>query len=90
MLRNEWTEAWARDDTPDPLGMPLQGMLTYEALRRTSRYAGKGRAQQVAFNPVGQVIGQVNEVESCRNVMFRLLSEYVDATERLDALMPAD
>jgi NAD(P)H-dependent flavin oxidoreductase YrpB (nitropropane dioxygenase family) len=88
MLRNEWTEAWGRKDAPEPLGMPLQGMLTYNALRRTARYAGAGQAQQVAFNPAGQVIGQISAVESCRAVMFRLLSEYVDAAERLDTLMP--
>ncbi len=87
MLRNEWTEAWAREDTPDPLGMPLQGMLTYQALRRTSRYAASGQTQQVAFAPTGQVIGQINEVESCRNVMARLLNEYVDASERLGSLL---
>ena len=39
MLKNEWTEAWASEDTPDPLPMPLQGYLTFDAVRRTHRYA---------------------------------------------------
>ena len=36
LLRNDWTEAWERPDTPDPLPMPLQGYLTFDAVRRTS------------------------------------------------------
>jgi len=90
MLRNDWTDAWERADTPEPLGMPLQGLVTTDAIRRTSTYAGIAETQKVAFNPVGQVVGQLNEVESCRDVMFRLLSEYVDATERLQSMLPAD
>ena len=88
MLKNAWTEAWDRPDTPEPLGMPLQGLVTSDGMRRTSTYAGVADTQAVAFNPVGQVVGQINEVESCRNVVFRLMSEYVDALERLNKLMP--
>ena len=40
-------------------------------------------AQAVAMNPAGQVIGQINEIESCRDVVFRLLSEYADALEHV-------
>ncbi len=90
MLKNEWTEAWERPDTPDPLPMPLQGYLTFDAVRRTSRYAGAGQTQKVAFNPIGQVVGQINEVESCRDIMFRLQSEYLEALERVNALTPMD
>jgi NAD(P)H-dependent flavin oxidoreductase YrpB (nitropropane dioxygenase family) len=90
MLKNEWTEAWERPDTPDPLPMPLQGYLTFDAVRRTSRYAGAGETQKVAFNPIGQVVGQINEVESCRDIMFQLQSEYLEALERLNALTPMD
>jgi NAD(P)H-dependent flavin oxidoreductase YrpB (nitropropane dioxygenase family) len=90
MLKNEWTEAWERDDTPDPLPMPLQGYLTFDAVRRTSRYAGAGDCQKVAFNPIGQVVGQINEIESCRDIMFQLQSEYVEALEQLNLITPAE
>ena len=50
MLKNKWTEAWESDDTPDPLPMPLQGMVTFDAIRRTAMYADKGSAQDVSFN----------------------------------------
>jgi NAD(P)H-dependent flavin oxidoreductase YrpB (nitropropane dioxygenase family) len=86
MLRNEWTEAWERPDAPKPLGMPLQGMVTMDAVVRSHRYADK--AQAVAFNPVGQVVGQIKEVRSVREVMRKLMEEYVEATERLQRLSP--
>jgi NAD(P)H-dependent flavin oxidoreductase YrpB (nitropropane dioxygenase family) len=87
-LRNDWSDAWARDATPDPLGMPLQGLVTLDAIRRTKRYAGVADTQKVAFNPVGQVVGQINAERSCRDVIFDLVSEYVDTLERLNALLP--
>lgn len=88
MLRNEWTDAWERDDTPDPLGMPLQGMVTFDAIRRTKNYAGVGECQKVAFNPVGQIVGMIEQEETCRSVMQRLMEEYLLAVERLTSLMP--
>lgn len=87
MLKNEWTDAWDAPGAPEPLGMPLQGLVTSDGMRRTAAYAGVADTQKVAFNPVGQVVGQINQVESCRNVMFRLMTEYVDALERLNNLM---
>lgn len=88
MLKNEWTEAWERPDTPEPLGMPLQGMITSDGMRRTSAYADVAECQKVAFNPCGQVIGQIKEVESCRQVIFRLLDEYVDAVGKAGSMLP--
>ena len=85
VLRNDWTEAWDSPEAPDPLGMPLQGLLASDAMRRTETYAGVAGAQRVAMNPAGQVVGQINEVESCRGVINRLLAEYVDALEHVNA-----
>ncbi len=86
MLKNEWTEAWEREDTPDPLPMPLQGYLTFDAVRRTHRYAGVGDCQKIAFNPVGQVVGQMNDEESCRDIMYALLNEYAEALDRVNTV----
>ncbi len=86
MLRNDWTEAWAAADTPEPLGMPLQFMVTADAVSRTNRYAAK--AQEVAFNPVGQIVGRMNEARSSREVIQELVEEYLDAVERLGSLLP--
>jgi NAD(P)H-dependent flavin oxidoreductase YrpB (nitropropane dioxygenase family) len=86
MLRNDWTQAWEGEDSPGPLGMPLQGMLVTDAMTRVHRYAGP--AQKVAFNPVGQIVGAMNEKRPVREVIYDLVSEYVDSVERLRALDP--
>ncbi len=90
VLKNDWTEAWEQEDTPDPLPMPLQGLVSGDAMRRTTIYAGVADTQAVGFNPVGQVVGQISSVESVRSVMMGLMSDYVDALERLNALMPQE
>jgi len=87
MLRNDWTDAWQTEGNPEPLGMPLQFMVTADAVSRVNRYADT--AQAVAFNPVGQVVGRMNEVQSCRDVIYQLVDEYIDSVERLQNLMPS-
>lgn len=88
MLKNEWTMAWEAEGNPKPLGMPLQGLVTGDAIRRTHKYAGVADCQKVAFNPVGQVIGQINHIEKSGQVIMRLLNEYVEALEHVNSLMP--
>lgn len=87
MLKNDWTEAWERDDTPDPLAMPLQMMVALDAVQRGHRYPEA--AKDVNFNPVGQVVGQMNKIERTSQVMQRLVEEYLDACERLNKLNAA-
>ena len=70
--------------------MPLHGLVTADAMRRTETYAGAGETQEVAMNICGQVIGQINEVESCRSVIYRLLTEYLEALDNLNQLAVTD
>jgi NAD(P)H-dependent flavin oxidoreductase YrpB (nitropropane dioxygenase family) len=88
MLRNAWTEAWEGEDSPGPLGMPLQGMLVTDAMSRVHRYAAP--AQKVAFNPVGQIVGAMNDKRPVREVIYDLVSEYVDSVDRLKGLDPGE
>jgi NAD(P)H-dependent flavin oxidoreductase YrpB (nitropropane dioxygenase family) len=88
VLRNDWTDAWENAENPDTLPMPLHGLVTADAMRRTEQYAGTGEAQKVAMNICGQVIGQINEVESCRGVVYRVINEYLEALEHVNGLMP--
>ena len=85
MLRNDWTEAWDKPENPKPLGMPLQFMVTAEAVNRGHHYASK--AQAVGFNPVGQIVGSMNEIRSTRRVIEDMVKDYIAATERLQALL---
>jgi NAD(P)H-dependent flavin oxidoreductase YrpB (nitropropane dioxygenase family) len=86
MLRNDWTQAWEGADSPGPLGMPLQFMVTSDAVARGHRYADKAR--DVLFNPVGQIVGALNEVRPVKEVVMRLVEEYLQAVERLERLTP--
>ncbi|MDG3010706.1 nitronate monooxygenase [Rhodococcus sp. D2-41] len=87
MLRNEWTEAWAQEDNPDPLGMPLQYMVSGMAVAATHKYPDQ--SVDVAFNPVGQVVGQFTKVEKTAAVVERWVQEYLDATGTLERLNDA-
>jgi NAD(P)H-dependent flavin oxidoreductase YrpB (nitropropane dioxygenase family) len=84
MLRNDWTEAWERPDTPDPLPMPLQYMVSGMAVAATHRWPEKSK--DVAFNPIGQVVGQFTKVERSAAVVQRLVEEYLEAVETLNGL----
>lgn len=84
MLKNDWTEAWGRHDTPDPLPMPLQMLVAIDAVGASHRHPDK--APPVAFNPCGQVIGRATSVRKARDVVLGMVEEYVEAVERLDKL----
>jgi NAD(P)H-dependent flavin oxidoreductase YrpB (nitropropane dioxygenase family) len=87
MLRNDWTEAWEAPDSPKPLGMPLQFMVTSDAVARGHRYAD--RAKPVMFNPVGQIVGRMTSVRPVKDVMYDLVHEYLETVERLQGLNEA-
>lgn len=85
MLRSAWTDEWDRPDTPDPLGMPLQPILTAVAQQRINRAAltaGSG-AEKLANYFVGQIVGTMNERKTSRQVVFDMVEEFIEATEAL-------
>jgi NAD(P)H-dependent flavin oxidoreductase YrpB (nitropropane dioxygenase family) len=87
MLRNDWTDAWEDPNNPKPLGMPLQYMVSGDCVARCHQYPEK--AAKVMFNPVGQVVGQLNEERKVKDVIMELVEGYIEATDRLAALQPA-
>jgi len=86
MLRNAWTDAWESAESPGPLGMPLQFMVTADAVARGHRYPDK--AKDVMFAPVGQIVGRMNEQRPARDVIYEMVQEYLDTIERLQKLTP--
>lgn len=84
MLRNDWTDAWDGPDSPGALPMPLQMMVALDAVQRGHRYPEAAR--DVNFNPVGQVVGQMDRVERAADVVQRLVQEYLEACEHLNRL----
>ena len=87
MLRNDWTEAWEKAGNPEPLGMPLQYMVSGMAVAATNKYPNE--TVDVAFNPVGQVVGQFRKVEKSAAVIERWVTEYLEATSKLNEINEA-
>ena len=87
MLRNDWTDAWQKAGNPEPLGMPLQYMVSGMAVSATNKYPNE--TVDVAFNPVGQVVGQFTRVEKTAAVIERWVQEYLESSTRLSDLNEA-
>ena len=87
MLRNDWTDAWEQEGNPEPLGMPLQYMVSGMAVAATHKHPNE--TVKVAFNPVGQVVGQLTKVEKTAAVIERWVQEYLEATGTLERLNEA-
>jgi NAD(P)H-dependent flavin oxidoreductase YrpB (nitropropane dioxygenase family) len=89
MLRTAWTEEWARADSPDPLGMPLQSALISEPLARINRAAVQhdSKAQDLATYFVGQVVGSMNKVRPSAAVILDMVAEFIDAVGRLNEVV---
>jgi NAD(P)H-dependent flavin oxidoreductase YrpB (nitropropane dioxygenase family) len=79
MLRTPWTEAWEAKGSPGTLPMPLQGMLVADAEARIRHH----QSRELLGVPVGQIVGQMNDVRPVADVIQRLMRELDEATERL-------
>jgi NAD(P)H-dependent flavin oxidoreductase YrpB (nitropropane dioxygenase family) len=85
-LRTKWTEAWDRPDAPDPLPMPLQGLLYGEAAERFSRVHSK----EFGGHPAGQIIGSLDRVRPAKDMVADMVEQWIDTTTRLHDLMALD
>ena len=88
-LRSPWTDAWQEEGAPDPLPMPLQGLVSGPALRRIDKLAEAGdpAAKKLATYWVGQGVGLMNAPLSARTVVFDFMSDFGEAVERLGGIM---
>ena len=88
-LRSAWTDAWHDPDSPDPLPMPLQQLISEPALGRVSKLADGGHegAKQLATYFVGQGVGLMNTTVSARQVVYDFMEDFADAAERLSGMM---
>jgi NAD(P)H-dependent flavin oxidoreductase YrpB (nitropropane dioxygenase family) len=86
MLRTAWTEAWESPESPGTLPMPLQFILNSKAMRRIARSGNT----EMAGMPVGQIVSRMNEVKTCRDVIFEMVEEYIEVSERLHGATAVD
>jgi len=82
MLKSAMSEAWEKDDAPDYLPTPLQGILYNEAHARVV----KAKRKELYSFPAGQVVGMLNEETTVKQVMVQLQEEYLETMDRLHQL----
>jgi NAD(P)H-dependent flavin oxidoreductase YrpB (nitropropane dioxygenase family) len=84
-LRTAWTDEWEDPTNPQPLGMPLHGMLIAEAQQRIARSATAHNpgAERLINYFVGQVVGQMNSIKPARTVVLEMVDEYIDVVQGL-------
>jgi NAD(P)H-dependent flavin oxidoreductase YrpB (nitropropane dioxygenase family) len=88
-LKTTYTQAWDSPESPGTLPMPLQFMATAHATQRIHRYSQTKQpgSAELLGTPVGQVVGQMNAVRPVKSVMHDMVTEYVDAVERVSRLL---
>ncbi|MCR9279665.1 MAG: nitronate monooxygenase [Pseudomonadaceae bacterium] len=88
-LRSPWTDAWTTDDAPEPLPMPIQGLVSGPALARIDKLAEAGHsgAKQLATYWVGQGVGLMNHEISARAVVQEFMEDFAAAYENMQKLM---
>ena len=88
-LRSPWTDAWEAEEAPEPLGMPLQSLVSEAPLAKVVKLAEGGHegARQLATYFVGQGVGLMNSVQTTRQVVYDFKQDYLEATERLSGFL---
>ena len=88
MLKSAWTREWERDDTPDPLPMPLQSQLVARPQARIRNYAHSSEgARDLSQYFVGQVVGQADAVRPADRVLLGIVEEFVDTIASLNEML---
>jgi NAD(P)H-dependent flavin oxidoreductase YrpB (nitropropane dioxygenase family) len=88
-LQSAWTDAWYAEGAPDPLPMPLQGVLSRPPMDKIDRLAATGHegAKQLATYYVGQAVGLMNQEQSARSVVYDFMDDYAEAVARLSGTL---
>jgi NAD(P)H-dependent flavin oxidoreductase YrpB (nitropropane dioxygenase family) len=81
-LRTEWTDAWEDREGPDPLPMPLQGLLVAEAVSRIQKY----EVEPLLGTPVGQIVGRMDTKRPVQAVFDDLTRGFERAIDRVNRI----
>jgi NAD(P)H-dependent flavin oxidoreductase YrpB (nitropropane dioxygenase family) len=87
-LKSAWTDAWEGSGTPGALPMPLQSLISEPALEVAQRAAAKGnpKARELVTYFVGQGVGLVDSVKTCRSVVNEFMQDFAEALSDMQAL----
>jgi NAD(P)H-dependent flavin oxidoreductase YrpB (nitropropane dioxygenase family) len=83
MLKSKLTEAWEQQGAPKFAGMPWQTMINTEPRLRIER----ARNKEFLTCPVGQIVGDMKEENTVKQVIFDILTEFADTSERMMTLV---
>ncbi len=88
-LRSAWTDAWEAPDSPEPLPMPFQTIISEPALRAAQRAAqnGNSQARELVTYFVGQGVGLVDSIKSSRVVVQEFMQEFAESWDEMQSLM---
>jgi len=82
-LRCAFTDAYDKPGAPAPLPAPLQNILWWaEGRVRVERV----RARDFLTYPVGQIVGDMTEGASVKDVVYDMMSEMLESQERMRAM----
>lgn len=82
VVRSDWIDAWSADDAPEPLGMPLQQVLTgdvFESIHQRNN-------EQLIYEAAGQSVFAIQGETTVEQQMATLVAEMKTARERLQQL----
>ncbi len=87
-LRSAWTDAWEAPGNPGTLAMPLQGLISEPAMARINKAAegGNAKARELVSYFVGQGVGLVEDIPSCRQVVAGFMTEFAEALDDMARL----
>lgn len=82
MLRTKYVDSWQAPEAPKLLTWPMQSILNGYSYKRAER----GRNLDYWTYAVGQVVGDMNEHTTVKAEIERMLTEYVEALEKLQGV----
>ena len=80
MLRTAWTDAWEAPESP---GHAADAAAVHPQLEGHARASPVGQRTRWPVMPVGQIVSRMNEVRTCRDVIFEMVEEYIETTDRM-------
>jgi len=82
-LRSTWQSAWDDPAGPGPLPMPLQFLLTADAVARIHHHAHDTGRDDLVTSPVGQIVGSMNALRPVADVLAEIEASFAAACRAL-------
>ncbi len=77
-LRSNWSDAWKQPDAPEPLQMPLQGML----VRDIQQGIRDAKMEDWMTTPAGQSVVGIHEIKPAAEVVYSLVEQAQEMFDR--------